>query len=79
MANLATTDPRFAAMRAATPARIGLPRAGAATATACNLAFALAHAEARDAVRAAFTPEALAAELKAQGLETIRLRSAATE
>ena len=44
-------------MRAATPARIGLARAGASIATREHLAFQLAHARARDAVHAPFDPD----------------------
>jgi ethanolamine ammonia-lyase small subunit len=43
-------DHHLATLKASTPARIFLPSAGAALATKANLAFQLAHAQARDAV-----------------------------
>ncbi len=55
-------DP-FAALRRATPARIGLGRAGQGLPTAPMLAFQLAHATARDAVQAALDVPRLQAEL----------------
>lgn len=50
---------RWSALKAATPARIGLPRAGQALALSEVLAFQLAHAKARDAVHAALDAEAI--------------------
>lgn len=73
------SPPKWAALRAATPARIGLPRAGSAVATPCNLAFQLAHAEARDAVGAALDPAPLIGALRARGLTAVRLHSAAVD
>ncbi|HWF01196.1 MAG TPA: ethanolamine ammonia-lyase subunit EutC [Caulobacteraceae bacterium] len=55
-------DP-FARLRSATPARIGLGRAGAGLPTAPMLAFQSAHAQARDAVWTALDAEALARAL----------------
>jgi ethanolamine ammonia-lyase small subunit len=55
-------DP-FAALRAATPARIGLGRAGQGLPTAAMLAFQLAHARAREAVFVDLDAPALAAVL----------------
>jgi ethanolamine ammonia-lyase small subunit len=66
-------------MREATPARIGLPRAGASIATPAHLAFALAHANARDAVHEALDPAPLLDRLKERGLEPVRLHSAAAD
>jgi ethanolamine ammonia-lyase small subunit len=75
------TEPRFSwpALRRATPARIGLGRAGAGLPTRAHLDFQLAHALARDAVCAALDAERIAAELHGLGLEPIFLRSAATD
>jgi ethanolamine ammonia-lyase small subunit len=71
-------DP-WARIRAATPARIALPRAGSAIATDAHLAFQLAHARARDAVHAPFDPEALLEGLRERGLPVLRLHSAAAD
>ncbi|HEY6431514.1 MAG TPA: ethanolamine ammonia-lyase subunit EutC [Acetobacteraceae bacterium] len=49
---MAETPDIWAGARLVTPARIGLPRAGASLATSAQLAFRLAHARARDAVHA---------------------------
>ena len=76
---LEPADPLWVRLRAATPARIGLPRAGASLATPALLAFQLAHARARDAVHEALDGDALAAELRARGLACARLRSAAPD
>jgi ethanolamine ammonia-lyase small subunit len=66
-------------MRAATPARIALPRAGAAIATPAHLAFQLAHARARDAVHAPFDSDALLEGLRERGFPTLKLHSAAPD
>lgn len=68
-------DP-FAALRAATSARIGLGRAGAGLPTAPMLAFQLAHARARDAVEAGLDVARLQAEIALPSLVT---RSAAPD
>ncbi|THD59700.1 ethanolamine ammonia-lyase subunit EutC [Phenylobacterium sp.] len=68
-------DP-FAPLRAATPARVGLGRAGQGLPTAPMLAFQLAHARARDAVHAALDVEALAARIEGP---VLRVASAAAD
>jgi ethanolamine ammonia-lyase small subunit len=70
-------DDPWSRMRAATPARIALPRAGCAIATPAHLAFQLAHARARDAVHAPFDPDALLDALRERGLPALKLHSAA--
>ncbi|MBV9970806.1 MAG: ethanolamine ammonia-lyase subunit EutC [Xanthobacteraceae bacterium] len=72
-------DDPWARMRAATPARIALPRTGSAIATPAHLAFQLAHARARDAVHAPFDPHALLEGLRERGFPTLNLHSAAAD
>jgi ethanolamine ammonia-lyase small subunit len=72
-------DDPWARMRAATPARIALPRAGSAIATPAHLAFQLAHARARDAVHAPFDLDALLEGLHERGLPALALHSAAPD
>jgi ethanolamine ammonia-lyase small subunit len=72
-------DRLWARLRAVTPARVGLARAGAAAATRETLAFQAAHARARDAVEAAFDAEGLAAALASRGLKPLRLKSRADD
>ncbi len=69
-------DP-WARLRAATPARIGLGRTGAALTTSANLAFQFAHARARDAVHRTVDWDRLEEELAP--LRTLRVRSAAAD
>src|SRR5258708_17118263 len=63
-------------LRRATPARVGLGRAGQGLPTAPMLAFQLAHARARDAVHAALDVEQLRAVL---GSPTLLVDSAAPD
>lgn len=71
-----TRDP-YARLRAATPARIGLGRSGAAQPLKAQLAFQLAHARARDAVHQGLDFDVLARDLAP--LETLRVQSAAPD
>ncbi|TCP96752.1 ethanolamine ammonia-lyase light chain [Sphingomonas sp. PP-F2F-A104-K0414] len=75
MADPPICDP-FAALRAATSARIGLGRAGQGLPTAAMLAFQRDHALACDAVHAVLDVEALIAGL---GEDTMVVDSAATD
>ena len=64
-------------LKAFTPARIALGRAGTSLPTAPHLAFQLAHARARNAVHHELDEAALAARLRAKGFEVLTLRSRA--
>jgi ethanolamine ammonia-lyase small subunit len=77
--NLPETADKLAALRAATPARIFLPRTGVALTTQTNLQFQLDHAEARDAVLERLDVETLIEALRARGVETLRVHSAAED
>lgn len=72
-------EPGWLRLRGATPARIGLSRAGSAIATRDHLAFQRAHAEARDAVHASFDPAPILDALHERGFETAFLKSAAED
>ena len=67
------------ALRSYTPARIGLERTGVSVATRPLLDFQLAHAQARDAVRAAIDVRMLCDELRRCGLEALALHSQAAD
>ncbi|MGA1235068.1 MAG: ethanolamine ammonia-lyase subunit EutC [Lutimaribacter sp.] len=69
-----TSDP-WAKLRAATPARIALGRAGVAVPTQASLAFQFAHARARDAVHSALDVAALSRQL--QGHQVLHVQSGA--
>lgn len=66
-------------LRAFTPARIALGRAGISQPTRHHLPFQLAHARARDAVHSEFDVERLRHDLIADGIEAIAVRSAARD
>ena len=72
----ATGDP-WHRLRALTPARIALGRAGVSLPTTAHLDFQLAHARARDAVYVALDVPALVRDLEAAGFESLEVRSAA--
>ena len=74
----AAPDPWYA-LRALTPARIALGRAGQSLPTRAHLEFQLAHARARDAVHAALDVATLREALAAVKLETAAVRSAAPD
>jgi ethanolamine ammonia-lyase small subunit len=69
----------WSVLRRHTPARIGLGRSGISQPTAPQLAFQLAHARARDAVHRPLDDAALETALRALGLATLRLHSAAAD
>ncbi len=71
-------DP-WTALRALTPARIALGRAGASLPTAEVLRFGVAHALARDAVHQPLDAGRLEAELRAGGWDTVRVHSRARD
>lgn len=66
-------------LRSLTPARIALGRTGASLPTREVLSFALAHAQARDAVHATFDSTGVAAKARALGFPTIEIASAAPD
>jgi ethanolamine ammonia-lyase small subunit len=66
-------------LRALTPARIALGRAGGSLPTAELLGFQAAHAAARDAVWTALDTDRLEADLAGLGLPLVRLASAASD
>lgn len=69
-------DP-WATLACHTPARIALGRTGASLPTEEVLRFALAHAQARDAVHTPFDAERVEAEVRGLGFSTLRAESAA--
>lgn len=72
------SDP-WLGLRRFTAARIALGRSGGSQRTGSVLDFRLSHARARDAVHARFDVDALAADLAAAGLASIRLSTAVTD
>lgn len=75
---LVTANP-WSALRRYTDARIALGRAGVSLPTQAQLAFQLAHAQARDAVHLALDPTALRQALADLGQEAVALHSAAAD
>lgn len=75
---LVTANP-WSALRRYTDARIALGRAGVSLPTQAQLAFQLAHAQARDAVHLALDPTALRQALADLGHEAVALHSAAAD
>ena len=69
----------WSALRAHTAARIGLGRIGASQSTGDVLRFALAHAQARDAVAQALDTNALAQQLTSAGWQCFAVPSAAPD
>jgi ethanolamine ammonia-lyase small subunit len=75
----AAEDALWAYLRSLTAARIGLKRTGASLATGPLLDFKLAHARARDAVRATLDEARLIAEIAELGLPVVAVASAAED
>jgi ethanolamine ammonia-lyase small subunit len=73
------TPDAWAALRTFTPARIALGRTGASQPTSAQLAFGLAHAQARDAVHAPLDVAALDAALADAGFRVLHVRSRAAD
>ncbi len=69
----------WVALRRFTPARIALGRSGTSLPTEPQLAFQLAHAQARDAVHRAFDSDSTARAILALGLSTRVAHSAAAD
>lgn len=69
----------WSTLRRFTPARIALGRSGTSLPTEPQLAFQLAHAQARDAVHRAFDADSTAQAIQALGLSTRVAHSAATD
>jgi len=74
--DIVVTDP-WTKLRQYTDARIALGRSGTSLPTKPHLEFQLAHARARDAVHHELDVPAFAETLRARGLETVLLHSAA--
>lgn len=79
MVRLPAAPARWLSLRALTPARIGLGRAGSGVPTAELLGFGLAHARARDAVHRALDVAPVVEGLMGLGLAPVVARSAAED
>jgi ethanolamine ammonia-lyase small subunit len=79
LADLTEEDPFWAPLRAATSARVGLPRTGSSLATSALMAFQFAHARARDAVREAMSVDRIAGALRQRDIRPLLLHSAAPD
>ncbi len=73
------TPQAWTSLRRFTDARIALGRAGHSLPTQAHLAFALAHAQARDAVHLPFDALGVASSINALGLPSVVLHSAAAD
>jgi ethanolamine ammonia-lyase small subunit len=78
MDSVVTTNP-WEHLRRYTPARIALGRSGISMPTARQLAFELAHAQARDAVQRPLDLRLTAEAIEALGVPTLTARSAAPD
>ena len=74
-----TIEDPWLRLRRFTPARVALGRVGSALPTQEVLRFALAHAQARDAVHIPLDAAQLDADLRQAGFETLRVESAAPD
>lgn len=72
-------SPADLSLRDHTPARVGLARTGVSLSTCEALAFAEAHAQARDAVHATLDIRTLISALEARNLSHVAIQSAATD
>ena len=72
-------SPDWSRLRRLTPARVAIGRAGHGVPTREALRFALAHAQARDAVHVALDLDRLEAEIRREGFASLRVHSAAPD